>query len=94
MVSVSPVSPVAAATGYAAAGSVSSPMAVVTISIEQGADGLASVKATIKPAEGEEKTVLLQMYDGEEATLALPGHTDASYHFRRSGDVVTARIDS
>lgn len=96
MVSVSPGSNIASAAAQtlAASASVASPQAVISLSIEKSPDGLAAVTAKIEPTAGEARTLLLQMYDGEEATLALPGHPGTTYHFRRSGDVVTARIDS
>ena len=55
--------------------------------------GLARLTAEITPPGADEALrVHLQMYDGEEVTLALPGHPGTHYHFRRAGDVVLASV--
>ena len=55
--------------------------------------GLARLTAEITPPGSDEAhRVHLQMYDGDEVTLALPGHPETRYHFRREGDEVLASV--
>ena len=55
--------------------------------------GLARLTAEITPQGSDEAhRVHLQMYDGDEVTLALPGHPGTRYHFRRKGDEVLASV--
>ena len=66
--------------------------AQVSLTLVERRGGLTEVVARITPAGAEPRTITLQMYDGEEVTVALPGRAGTHYHFRRVGRQVTAEI--
>ena len=55
--------------------------------------GLAVVTAKLTPAGAAAQTVTLQMFDGDRATLSLPGHPDTKFHFSRNGQQIVARVE-
>ena len=55
--------------------------------------GLAVITAKLTPAGATAQTVTLQMFDGDRATLSLPGHPDTKFHFSRNGQQIVARVE-
>ena len=76
----------------AAQGLVTSEAARADMTVTEIRGGLAIVSAKLSVGGGEVREVTLQMYDGEEATVALPGHAATPFHFRRVGDRVETAI--
>ncbi len=66
----------------------------VAFTLAEGAGGLIEIAATVTPAEGQVRTVRLQMYDGEEVTVAIPGAAGTSFELNRNGDQIFARMKS
>ena len=64
----------------------------VALTLAERAGGLIEVAATVTPADGQVRTVRLQMYDGESVTVAMPGGAATSFELNRKGEKIFARM--